>query len=142
MWQFPISEVALQPPPRPPFHAHVPAAPSCATYTFSNARFHLQRYLAQKLNTAPLGPYCTPMHTVAYSRVQGGSEGVGQFLMSEVPLQPNPAAPRPTRTSLLPLSALQGYLGYKVTSARGSVGRRFLILRKPRAKPVGLRFLY
>ena len=37
---------------------------------------------------------------------------------------------------------LQGYLGYKVTSARGSVGRRFLILNKPRAKPVGLRFLY
>ena len=39
-------------------------------------------------------------------------------------------------------TTLQGYLGYKVTSARGSVGRRFLILRKPRAKPVGLRFLY
>ena len=36
--------------------------------------------------------------------------------------------------------ALHGYLGYKKPSARGSVGRRFLILRKPRAKPAGLRF--
>ena len=33
------------------------------------------------------------------------------------------------------------YRGTSVTSARGSVGRRFLILRKPRAKPVGLRSL-
>ena len=39
-----------------------------------------------------------------------------------------------------PRTTIQGYLGYKVTSARGSVGRRFLILRNPRAKPVGLRF--
>ena len=39
------------------------------------------------------------------------------------------------------MSEVQGYLGYKNTPARGSVGRFFLDLRKPRAKPVGLRFL-
>ena len=47
-----------------------------------------------------------------------------------------------TRNTQPPGITVQGYLGYKVTSARGSIGRRFLILRKPRAKPVGLRFLY
>ena len=36
---------------------------------------------------------------------------------------------------------MQGYLGYKNTPARGSVGRCFLDLRKPRAKTVGLRSL-
>ena len=39
------------------------------------------------------------------------------------------------------MSEVEGYLGYKVTSAEGLVGRFFLDLRKPRAKPVGLRFL-
>jgi len=36
------------------------------------------------------------------------------------------------------MSEVEGYLGNKVTSARGSVGRD---LRKPRAIPVGLCFL-
>ena len=36
---------------------------------------------------------------------------------------------------------VQGYLGYKTTSARRSVGRCFLILERPRAKPVGLLLL-
>ena len=36
---------------------------------------------------------------------------------------------------------VQWYLGYKNTSARGSVGRCFLIIKTPRANPVGFRSL-
>ena len=38
-------------------------------------------------------------------------------------------------------SCIQGYLGYKNTPVRRSVGRCFPLQRKPRAKLVGLRFL-
>jgi hypothetical protein len=47
--------------------------------------------------------------------------------MSEVPLYRGPRH-RPT---------VQGYLGYKKTLARGSVGLRFLKIRKPSENPVG-----
>ena len=43
-----------------------------------------------------------------------------------------PVVPSSPARGMLRGTGLQGYLGYKKPSARGSVGRRVLILRKPR----------